>query len=207
MNLSAEFDNFKLLEQNISWYETPQKFSELIDAWDACYRAFLIEGAAFLKSIVNENTFWRRFSNVEYLILKIFTRQNLDKLPLLELQDSRFDFFIGKTSFDDYNLLYLKARRCLLNVNFPESKPEPAIVPADEKLPENAKMSVKDLSLKYKIPHDALRKSLERFRKNSFTGWIETADVGRHEAKFLYDETAVLPIIQKIQKRDGQNRP
>jgi len=57
-----------------------------------------------------------------------------------------------------------------------------------------------DLAEIHDVPLDALRKRLARYRKKSFEGWKETEDRRSREARFMFSEKAVWPIINALKK-------
>ena len=56
-------------------------------------------------------------------------------------------------------------------------------------------LSVKQLADKHQVGEGALRKRLERWRKDHNHGWKETLGASRNEARFLFEESAVIEII------------
>jgi hypothetical protein len=68
------------------------------------------------------------------------------------------------------------------------------------------KMSPKDLSRKHNVSLKALRGRLDRWRYEHDSGYSEVANRKRNEPHFLYDESAVMPIIEamKAKSTDAQ---
>ena len=69
-----------------------------------------------------------------------------------------------------------------------------------------AKSSSRDLAEKHKINHEALRKRLERWRFEHDSGYIEVSNPRRNEPRYLYDETAVMPVIEDVRKNETRRR-
>jgi hypothetical protein len=67
------------------------------------------------------------------------------------------------------------------------SDPEPA-----------AKLSPSDLARKHGVSGEALRKRLDRWRYEHDAGYHEVANPKRNEPKYLYDESAVMPVIDAL---------
>jgi len=73
---------------------------------------------------------------------------------------------------------------------------------------ESAKMSPRDLAKKHGVEPETLRKRLDRWRYDHDTGYIEVSNPARNEPKYLYDELAVMPIIDELKAKSvGQKRP
>jgi len=74
--------------------------------------------------------------------------------------------------------------------------------PATEPLDQPVRLSAPELAKKFDLPHEALRKALERYRQaNPDHGYIEVSDRRRKEPKFLYDLSAVSDVIGRLKKR------
>lgn len=56
-----------------------------------------------------------------------------------------------------------------------------------------------ELAAEYGVDAEALRKRLERFRKQSHIGWIEVANRGHREPRFRYKPEAIMHIVRKLQ--------
>ena len=68
-------------------------------------------------------------------------------------------------------------------------------------------MSPRELAHKYSVNCDQLRKRLDRWRYEHDAGYVEVSNPARNEPKYLYDESAVLPVIEAIKaKSDGGKR-
>jgi hypothetical protein len=86
-------------------------------------------------------------------------------------------------------------------------KAEPADVPQGDQ-PRNeaanrvqtasAMISSADLALKYHVDPEALRKRLGRWRRSRDDGYVEVSNLRPQEPKFLYDEEAVMPVIEDL---------
>ncbi|MAG94252.1 MAG: hypothetical protein CMJ48_10935 [Planctomycetaceae bacterium] len=61
-----------------------------------------------------------------------------------------------------------------------------------------ARLSTPDLAKEYTVPLGALRKRLERWRKNHDCDYDEVENRRRNEPRFLYCESAVIPVIKAI---------
>lgn len=61
-------------------------------------------------------------------------------------------------------------------------------------------LSVRDLAVKYDVDSEALRKRLDRWRRQNFNGWRElhSSDRGPRDPRFLYEESAVLFIVKAM---------
>ena len=60
------------------------------------------------------------------------------------------------------------------------------------------RMSARELASKYDVDPVALRSRLDRWRRDHDAGYIESTDPARNEPKYLYDESAVMPIIDAL---------
>ena len=77
-----------------------------------------------------------------------------------------------------------------------------------------AKLSPRELSDKYKVNVEALRKRLDRWRYEHDAGYHEVANPARNAPKYLYDESAVMPVIDALKAKpvgrkratDGQRK-
>lgn len=73
--------------------------------------------------------------------------------------------------------------------------------------PGNAKMSPKDLAAKYGVKADALRKRLHRWRYEHDAGYSQVANPKKNEPSYLYDESAIMPVIEALKaKSEGRKR-
>jgi hypothetical protein len=59
-------------------------------------------------------------------------------------------------------------------------------------------LSVNELAKRHQVPQEKLRKRLGRWREDAVDGWYEVADRRPRDPKYLYQEAAVLPIIQQF---------
>lgn len=72
----------------------------------------------------------------------------------------------------------------------------------------NARLSPRELAERYGVGVDALTKRLERWRYKHDDGFIEVSNPAQNEPKYLYDESAVMLIINDLKaKSAGQKRP
>ena len=67
-------------------------------------------------------------------------------------------------------------------------------------------MSVRDLALKHGVDPERLRKRLETWRSSNDDGHTEVKNRRPRDARYLYDERTVLPVIERLksQKLSGQ---
>ena len=73
--------------------------------------------------------------------------------------------------------------------------------------PGNAKCSSGELAEKYGVDSAALRKRLDRWRYYHDTGYIEVSNPANNEPRYLYDESAVAPVIDSLKaKSDARKR-
>jgi hypothetical protein len=71
----------------------------------------------------------------------------------------------------------------------------------------SAKMSPKELAEKYGVDGGCLRKRLDRWRYDHDTGYIEVSNAAKNEPKYLYDEAAVMPVIENLKDKSvGRKR-
>ena len=77
----------------------------------------------------------------------------------------------------------------------------PSPPPPEPQAAGNAKMSSRDLADKYKVNHAALRGRLDRWRCEHDAGYSEVSNPKRNEPKYLYDESAVTPIIDALKAK------
>lgn len=68
---------------------------------------------------------------------------------------------------------------------------------------ERAFASASDLAARHGVDQEALRKRLDRFRRQSFgpQSWIENAERGPRDPKYLYSMEAAAPIIESLKAR------
>ena len=61
-------------------------------------------------------------------------------------------------------------------------------------------VAISELATKHKVPAEALRKRLYRWRKHHLDGWheVERSARGSRGAKFMYQESAVIGIIRDM---------
>ncbi len=95
---------------------------------------------------------------------------------------------------------HLLKRRDAAAVAQPIAKQEeipPAILPVADDM---AWWSPRDLADKHSLPREALRKRLQRWRRNHADGWMEVSRSERkaHDPKFLYQPPAVQVIIDRM---------
>jgi hypothetical protein len=71
----------------------------------------------------------------------------------------------------------------------------------------DAKMSPRNLAEKYGVGAEALRKRLDRWRYAHDAGYVEVSNPPRNEPKYLYDESAVMSVIEVLKaKSAGRKR-
>ncbi len=78
----------------------------------------------------------------------------------------------------------------------------------------SARLSPSDLAQRYGVNAEALRKRLDRWRYVHDAGYAEVSNAARNEPKYLYDESAVLPVIEALKSKpagrkraaDGQQK-
>ncbi|MCL4741616.1 MAG: hypothetical protein KJZ54_05360 [Phycisphaerales bacterium] len=77
--------------------------------------------------------------------------------------------------------------------------------PAGQPLPTSGMFTATDLAERFGVPIHALRKRLERWRaENLFgKGWVEDGSPESRNAKYLYDVSAVRPIIDALLASTG----
>lgn len=63
---------------------------------------------------------------------------------------------------------------------------------------ESAMLAPADIATKYHVPFEALRKRLERWRRNNHQGWIENSEAGSRTPRFLYRVGAIRCIIEEL---------
>ncbi len=64
--------------------------------------------------------------------------------------------------------------------------------------------SVSDLATRHKVNAEALRKRLDRWRSGQPDGaFIENSEAKSREAKYLYSEQAVMPVIESMKSTSG----
>jgi hypothetical protein len=61
---------------------------------------------------------------------------------------------------------------------------------------EQSYLTARDIARSYGVQYHALRKRLERYRRNGGTGWKEAEDRTTRSERYLYLVSAVWPIIQ-----------
>jgi hypothetical protein len=66
-----------------------------------------------------------------------------------------------------------------------------------------AKLSPSDLACKHGVPLKALRGRLDRWRYEHDAGYSQVANRKQNEPQFLYDESAVMPIIESLKGKTG----
>ncbi len=62
-------------------------------------------------------------------------------------------------------------------------------------------MSIRDLAEKHRVDQQILRKALERWRLNHDDGYSEVTTRRQNEPRFLFEESAILPVIDGIKRR------
>ena len=89
-------------------------------------------------------------------------------------------------------------------------EPQAVAVAAVTEPPEtvSAKLSPNDLARKHGVSLGPLRKRLDRWRYEHDAGYSEVRNRKRNEPQFLYDESAVIPVIISLKNRatDGQQK-
>ncbi|HUW31674.1 MAG TPA: hypothetical protein VM223_08695, partial [Planctomycetota bacterium] len=63
---------------------------------------------------------------------------------------------------------------------------------------DKAFLTPRELSERFGVPYQALRKRLERFRKSNFNGWNQVSDPLPREARYLFQVAAVKPILDEL---------
>jgi hypothetical protein len=66
-----------------------------------------------------------------------------------------------------------------------------------------AKLSPRELAQKHGVPSESLRKRLDRWRYDHDAGYVEVSNAARNEPKYLYDESAVMPVITQLRARSA----
>jgi hypothetical protein len=70
-----------------------------------------------------------------------------------------------------------------------------------------AKLSPRELADKYGVGSAALRGRLDRWRYEHDAGYVEVSNPKRNEPKYLYDESAVMPLIEALKAKSvGRKR-
>ena len=69
-----------------------------------------------------------------------------------------------------------------------------------------ARLSPRELAEKYSVPYGSLRKRLDRWRYDHDTGFIEVSNAAKNEPKFLYDESAVKPVIESLNVKSAGHK-
>jgi hypothetical protein len=65
----------------------------------------------------------------------------------------------------------------------------------------SAKLSPRELADKYQVACNALRKRLDRWRYEHDAGYVEVSNARNNEPKYLYDEVAVLSVIDTLKSK------
>ena len=65
----------------------------------------------------------------------------------------------------------------------------------------NAKLSPRELASKHGVAQRALEARLERWRYEHDTGYVEVSNPVRNKPKYLYDESAVMPVIEAMKAK------
>ena len=78
--------------------------------------------------------------------------------------------------------------------------------PKQEATAVSGRLSVKDLATKHDVPYDALRKRLERWRYDHDAGYSEVANAAKNEPGCLYDELAVMPVIEALRVKSASKK-
>lgn len=66
-------------------------------------------------------------------------------------------------------------------------------------------LSCADLAAAYGVDQERLRGRLKRWQKTCFTGWVEVTDRGPRDPQYLYQVSAVLPILRALQGHPKEN--
>ncbi len=69
-----------------------------------------------------------------------------------------------------------------------------------QELLPTAKLTVANLAALFRLNKEALRKRLERWRKQNDKGWTENPDGTSREPKILYEVRAVMHVIKDMQR-------
>jgi hypothetical protein len=70
-------------------------------------------------------------------------------------------------------------------------------------IPDKATLSVAELAGYFGVPQEALRKRLERWRKEHDDGWVETTNRKTRDPSYLYEVGAVRPVIEELRASGG----
>ena len=70
--------------------------------------------------------------------------------------------------------------------------------------PVKGLFSPAQLADQYKLPVDAVKKRLERYREKNHNGWIENMDVRPREPRFTYDHAAVRYILEDMKSKESR---
>jgi hypothetical protein len=72
-----------------------------------------------------------------------------------------------------------------------------------------ARLSARELAEKYDVPLRALRGRLNRWQSEHDAGYIAVSNPAKNEPRYLYDESAVMPDIDRLRLKratDGQRK-
>ncbi len=67
--------------------------------------------------------------------------------------------------------------------------------------PGSAKLSPRELAIKYGVDSAALRKRLDRWWYAHDAGYVEVSNAAKNEPRYLYDESAVMPVIEALKAK------
>ena len=73
--------------------------------------------------------------------------------------------------------------------------------PQDE---EAAIFSPRQLAERFGVPHERLRKRLDRWRKSNLDGWVEDTNRSGQSAQYLYRVNAVRHIIEEVKASNSR---
>jgi len=71
----------------------------------------------------------------------------------------------------------------------------------------SAKMSARELAEKHTVDPDKLRKRLDTWRYDHDSGYVGVQNRKPREPKYLYDESAVMPVIEKLKQAAASGYP
>ena len=67
-------------------------------------------------------------------------------------------------------------------------------------------LPAREIAQLFSLPQDALEKRLQRYRRTNHNGWNQMSDPRSHEARYLYQLSAVRPIVDDM-KRPRKTSP
>lgn len=97
--------------------------------------------------------------------------------------------------------LYEQAEDLLVAVQSEATQRAVAAAPVE---PVKGLFSPAQLADQYKLPVDAVKKRLERYREKNHNGWIENMDARPREPRFTYDHDAVRYILEDMKSKESR---